>query len=171
MWQVELHADREMMIKYGKMGRNLTIICAAFMYTGGTIYHSVLQYAMGTFTDQYNRTIKPLVYPTYSALYDVQSEPIYELVYVVHFMCGYVIYSVTAGACGLAALFATHACGQVGIVKYRLNDLIDGKYAKGITDLDTRLIEIVEHHLRILRYRCCTRMLWISTLTVGQLGQ
>ncbi|KOC59819.1 Spatacsin [Habropoda laboriosa] len=146
---VESLRDREMMLKYGQMGRNLTIICAIFMYTGGTIYHTVMQFATGTYVDEYNRTIKPLVYPTYSALFDVQTSPIYELVYFVHCMCGYVIYSITAGACGLAALFATHACGQIDIVMSRLGDLVNSKES---SDLDKRLIEIVEHHLRILRF-------------------
>lgn len=141
-----------MMMKYGKTGRNLTVLCIVFMYSGGAIYHTVMQYAIGTFVDQNNRTIKPLVYPTYSALYDVQKSPVYELVYIVHCMCGYVIYSVTAGACGLAALFTTHACGQIDIVLSRLNDLVDGKMDKRNVDLNKRLIEIVEHHLRILRY-------------------
>ncbi|XP_034171933.2 odorant receptor 4-like [Osmia lignaria lignaria] len=150
--QVEFHRNREMMLKYGKTGRNLTILCIIFMYSGGTIYHTIMQYAIGTFVDQNNRTIKPLVYPTYSALYDVQKSPIYELVYIVHCMCGYVIYSVTAGTCGLAALFTTHACGQIDIVLSRLNDLVDGKMAKRNVDLNKRLIEIVEHHLRILRF-------------------
>lgn len=135
------------------MGRNLTIICAVFMYTGGTIYHSILQYAIGTFVDERNRTIKPLVYPTYSALYDVQSSPIYDLVYVIHCMCGYVMYSITAGACGLAALFATHTCGQIDIIISRLNDLVRGEYMKETLNLNARLIEIVERHLRILRYK------------------
>ncbi|XP_017795970.1 PREDICTED: odorant receptor 4-like [Habropoda laboriosa] len=147
--EVESLRDREMMLKYGQMGRNLTIICAIFMYTGGTIYHTVMQFATGTYVDEYNRTIKPLVYPTYSALFDVQTSPIYELVYFVHCMCGYVIYSITAGACGLAALFATHACGQIDIVMSRLGDLVNSKES---SDLDKRLIEIVEHHLRILRF-------------------
>ena len=149
---MELHEDREMMLKYGRVGRNLAIVCIVFMYTGGTIYHSVLQYTIGTFVDEHNRTIKPLVYPTYSALYDVQSSPIYELVYVLHCMCGYVMYSITAGACGLAALFATHACGQIDIVVSRLNDLVHGERNKATSNPDARLIEIVEHHLRILRY-------------------
>ncbi|CAK9804302.1 Odorant receptor 4 [Anthophora quadrimaculata] len=147
--QVEPCKDREMMLKYGRMGRNLTIICALFMYTGGTIYHTILQFATETFVGEHNRTIKPLVYPTYSALFDVQTSPTYELVYLVHCMCGYVIYSITAGACGLAALFATHACGQIDIVMSRLGDLVNGKES---SDLNKRLIKIVEHHLRILRF-------------------
>ncbi|XP_053999464.1 odorant receptor 4-like [Hylaeus anthracinus] len=147
--QVELGEDRKLMMAYGKIGRNLTIICLVFMYTGGSIFHTITQYAIGTFIDEHNRTIKPLVYPIYSALYDAQRSPVYQLVYIVHCMCGYVIYSVTAGACGLAALFVTHICGQIDIVISRLNNLVDRKQN---SNPNGRLIEIVEHHLRTLRF-------------------
>ncbi|XP_053989819.1 uncharacterized protein LOC128882259 [Hylaeus volcanicus] len=147
--QVELGEDRKLMMAYGKMGRNLTIICLVFMYTGGGIFHTITQYAIGTFVDEHNRTIKPLVYPIYNALYDAQRSPVYQLVYIVHCMCGYVIYSVTAGACGLAALFVTHICGQIDIVISRLNNLVDRKQN---SNPNGRLIEIVEHHLRTLRF-------------------
>ncbi|XP_012350970.2 uncharacterized protein LOC105737471 [Apis florea] len=157
--QVELYEDREMMLKYGQVGRNLTIICAVFMYTGGIIYHTILQYKIGTFIDEYNRTIKPVIYPTYSGLFNVQRSPIYELIYFLHCTCGYIMYSITAGACGLAALFATHACGQIDIIIARLNDLLHGKYAKGKFNLNARLIKIIEHHLQILRFSATVQVI------------
>ncbi|XP_026669568.1 odorant receptor 4-like [Ceratina calcarata] len=157
--QVELPKDREMMLKYGQVGRNLMIICAAFMYSGGTIYHTIMQYAIGTFIDEHNQTIKPLVYPTYSVLFDVQTSPVYEIVYIVHCMCGYVMYSITVGACGLAALFATHACGQIDIVVSHLNDLVDSKTVETTTILDTRFVAIIEHHLQILRFTAKVEMI------------
>ena len=162
MWQVELHEDRKVMLKYGQIGRNLTIICAVFIYTGGSIFHTILQYKIGTFIDEHNRTIKPVVYPTYNALFDVQKSPIYELVYLLHSICGYIMYSVTAGSCGLTALFATHACGQIDIVIARLNDLIHGKYTKNTFNLNTRLVKIVKHHLRILRYNNINLLIFID---------
>ncbi|CAD1472685.1 unnamed protein product, partial [Heterotrigona itama] len=87
---VEFQRDRKLMLKYGKIGRKLTVYSAVFMYSGGIIYHTIMQYAIGSYVDEFNRTIKLLVYPTYSALYDVQKSPIYELVYVLQCMCGYV---------------------------------------------------------------------------------
>ncbi|XP_015431184.1 PREDICTED: odorant receptor 4-like [Dufourea novaeangliae] len=147
--QVERGGDRESMLKYGNVGRNLTLLCLVFMYTGGMMYHTLVQYAIGSFVDEQNRTIRPVIYPAYSGLYDPQRTPIYELVYGLHFMCGYVIYSVAVGACGLAALFVTHVCGQINIIMSRLENLIDRKKN---TDPGQRLIEIVEHHIRTLRF-------------------
>ncbi|KAK1131490.1 hypothetical protein K0M31_017774 [Melipona bicolor] len=151
--QVEFQRDRKLMLKYGKIGRKLTVYSVVFMYSGGIIYHTIMQYAIGSYVDEFNRTIKLLVYPTYSALYDVQKSPVYELVYVVQCMCGYVFDTVTAGACGLAALFATHVCGQIDVLMSRLDDLIDGKFSEENSSLNVRLVEIVQHHIRTLKYK------------------
>ncbi|XP_026669564.1 odorant receptor 4-like isoform X2 [Ceratina calcarata] len=150
--QIDWMQDRELMLKYGQVGRNLTILCVTFMYTGGTIFHTVLQYTIGTFIDQHNRTIKPLVYPTYSVLYDVQTSPIYEIVYIIHFMCGHVTSTVAAGSCGLAALFVTHACGQIDVVVSHLTDLVHSEQNEKTSILNRRFVQIIDHHLRILRF-------------------
>lgn len=122
------------------------------MYTGGVIYHTILPFSGPRMTDVSNRTLKPLVYPSYSVLYDVQKSPIYEFVYLAHCLCGYVIYSVTAGACSLAAIFAMHICGQIEIISSLIDDLVDGrKYNESRTCAGQRLAVIVKHHLRVIR--------------------
>ncbi|XP_071641240.1 odorant receptor 4-like isoform X3 [Temnothorax longispinosus] len=77
-----------------------------------------------------------------------QISPIYEIVYVAHCMCGYTIYSITAGACGLAALFATHACGQIQVIVSRLEDLLNGKSP----NIHQRIAVIVKDHVRVVRF-------------------
>ncbi|XP_017880491.1 odorant receptor 49a-like [Ceratina calcarata] len=150
--QIEFPRDRELMLKYGQVGRNLTVLSAVFMYSGGIFYYTILQYAIGTFIDEHNRTIRPVIYPTYSVLFDVQTSPIYEIVYTMHCMCGYMMYSTTAGTCGLAALFATHACGQIDVVASHLSDLVHSEHNEKTSTLDRRFVQIIEHHLRILRF-------------------
>ena len=126
---------------------------AVFMYSAGLSYVTIMQYAFGSYVDEFNRTIKLLAYPTYNALYDVQKSPTQEIMYVIQCMCEYLSNSVTAGACGLAALFATHACGQIDIVMSRIDDLIDGKFSEGDSSLNVRLVKIVQHHIRTLKYK------------------
>ncbi|KAG9435161.1 odorant receptor 58 [Apis mellifera carnica] len=150
--QVEFERDRKLMLKYGIIGRNLSMYSIVFMYSGGIIYHTVMHYKLGSYVDEYNRTIKLLIYPTYSRLYDVQKSPVYELVYILQCICGYMFDAVTVGACGLAALFATHICGQIDIVMAKLEDLVDGKFSKENSNPNIRLIEIIEHHIKILRF-------------------
>ncbi|KAK1131487.1 hypothetical protein K0M31_017771 [Melipona bicolor] len=151
--QVEFERDRTLMLKYGKIGRNLTIYSAVFMYSGNMCYITIMQYAIGSHVDENNRTIKMLVYPTYSGLFDVQKTPIYEIVYVLQCMCTFMLNTVTASCCGLAALFATHACGQIDVIMSQLNDLTDEKFSKKNCNPNARLREIVQHHIRILKYK------------------
>ncbi|XP_076642130.1 odorant receptor 4-like isoform X2 [Halictus rubicundus] len=147
--EVEKTEDRELMLKYGNVGRNLTILCLVFMYSGGLMYLTIAQYAAGTYVDEHNRTIRPLVYPTYSKLFDVQVRPVYELVYAVHSLNGCIVSSITVGTCGLAALFVTHICGQIDVMIQRLQNLTQ----LGVhTDLHPKLIRIVQHHVRTIRF-------------------
>ncbi|XP_076376035.1 odorant receptor 85b-like [Megalopta genalis] len=147
--EVERREERELMLKYGNMSRNVTILCVVLMYSGDFLYHTIAKYAIGTHIDEHNRTIKPLNYPAYSGLFDPQKRPYYDLVFVMHIFCGYIINSVTISVCGLAALFAAHVCGQIDIMILNLQNLADQGRR---TDLNPRLAKIVEHHVRTLRF-------------------
>lgn len=138
------------MLKYATTGYNLTVIGVSFMYSAGIIYHMILPFCSEHKIN--NQTIRPLVYPVYSKFYQSQISPIYELVYVAHCMCGYTIYSVTAGACGLAALFATHACGQIQIIMSRLENLLDGDKFERTLNVHQRIAAIVKGHVQIIKY-------------------
>ncbi|XP_033191861.1 odorant receptor 10-like [Bombus vancouverensis nearcticus] len=150
--QVDFQRNRILMLKYGKMGRDLTIYSAVFMYGSEMLYITIMQYALGSMLKENNRTTRVLVYPTYSGLLDVQKSPIYEIVYVLQCLCTLLFNSVTVSCCGLAALFATHACGQIDIVMSQLDDLVDGKFAEKNSSPNTRLTEIVKHHIKILKF-------------------
>ncbi|XP_076224484.1 uncharacterized protein LOC143174608 [Nomia melanderi] len=154
--EVKHHEDREFMLKYGNVGRSLTMLCMGFMYTGGFMFHTVLQFAGGTQLDEWNRTVKPLIYPVYSGMYNPQESPVYEMVYVAHCMCGYVTHSATVATCGLAATFATHVCGQVEVIMLKLKNLVD---FESKADLDRGMIQIVKHHTRTLRLSAMTEAL------------
>ena len=150
---MELQTDRTLMLKYGKIGRDLTIYCALFAYCGNIFYVTILQYAIGSQIDDDNRTIRILMYPMYSGLFNVQKSPIYEFVYILQCIATLILNTMTAGCCGLAALFATHACGQIDVIMSQLDDLVDGKYFKKDYNSNNRLTEIVQHHIRILKYK------------------
>lgn len=137
------------MLKYAASGRNLTIIGATFMYTSGIIYHAILPFCSEHKVG--NHTYRPLVYPSYSELYQYEISPLYEIIYVAHCMCGYTIYSVTAGTCGLAAVFSAHACGQIQMIMTRLKNLLDGKGFEQISDIPQRIAFIVKSHIRVMR--------------------
>ncbi|XP_014476905.1 PREDICTED: uncharacterized protein LOC106745632 isoform X3 [Dinoponera quadriceps] len=149
-WQVKFKSDRERMLKYAGIGRNLSLICTTTMYSAGFIYHLILPFCVEHKLG--NETIRPLVYPTYSEFSQSHISPTYEIVYMAHCMCGYTIYTVTVGTCGLAAIFATHACGQIQMVLSRLEDLLDGKNFDQIPNIQQRIAAIVKSHVQVMRF-------------------
>ncbi|XP_011257852.2 odorant receptor 4-like [Camponotus floridanus] len=150
-WQVTFKSDRKVMLKFAAISRNLTMIGASFMYTAGIIYYLIL---IPFFFEHKvnNQTVRPLVFPIYSKFHQFQISPIYEIVYAAHCMCGYIIYSVTSGTYGLAALFATHACGQIEIIVSRLEDLLSGESWKQSSKIHQRIAAIVKDHVRVVRF-------------------
>lgn len=137
------------MLKYAVIGRTLTTWSACIMYTAGIIYHLVLPFCSVHVVN--NQTLRPLVYPTNSAFRQSQISPVYEIMYAAHCLCGYTLYSVTAGTCGLAAMFATHACGQIQMIVIRLKDAVEGKEFEPMPDVSQRLAAIVKRHVQVTR--------------------
>ncbi|EFN78907.1 hypothetical protein EAI_02320 [Harpegnathos saltator] len=149
-WQVKFKSDRECMLKYASIGRKLSLICVTAMYSAGFIYHLILPFC--TEHKIGNQTIRPLVYPTYSEFRQSQISPTYEIVYVAHCVCGYTIYSITVGTCGLAAIFSTHACGQIQMIISRLEDLLNGKNFEQVPNVQQRIAAIVKGNVQIIRF-------------------
>ncbi|XP_015179330.1 PREDICTED: uncharacterized protein LOC107067917 [Polistes dominula] len=140
--------NRTIMKKYATIGRNLTILCAIFLHSGGMSYHTIMTLSM---TKKINETvtIRPLTYPGYDIYFDVQASPTYEIIFFLHCICGIVMHNITTAGCSLAATFVTHACGQIQIVMFRLSDLIEGKESDvGLSD---RMAILVRDHVRTLR--------------------
>ncbi|XP_044008951.1 odorant receptor Or2-like [Aphidius gifuensis] len=149
--QVQLIDDENIMLENAGKGRFITIICAAFMYGGGFFYHTIMPFAVGSFVTSDNKTIKPLTYPVYDPLFSAQETPNYQIVFTLQWFAGFVMYSITIGACSLAAVFAFHACGQLKIVISRLDNFVDLNH--NIDDvLKKKMADIIERHLRTLRF-------------------
>lgn len=145
------NVEREIMIENARIGKSLATMCAGFMYGGGFFYTTVMPLCTDRMEVIGNETVRSPAFPIYRGLFDPRTSPSFEIVELMQCLAGFVIYSVTIGACSLAAVFVTHACGQFKILVKKLNNLVDGATAKG--DLESsreRLSDIVEHHLRIL---------------------
>ncbi|KAG7198543.1 hypothetical protein KM043_005910 [Ampulex compressa] len=148
-WQaVESEADRALMLKYARVGRQLITYCTAFMGSGGLIYHTILPFVVKRANERQNDTIKPLVYPVYEGFYDSQRSPVYELVFFAHFLCGYVSHALACGVCGIAALFASHACGQIDVLISRLEQLVEQQS----DDISIQIALLVQKHLSVLKF-------------------
>ncbi|XP_014612513.1 PREDICTED: odorant receptor 4-like [Polistes canadensis] len=143
------HNNLTIMKKYATVGRNLTVLCAIFLHSGGMSYHTIMTLSM---TKKINETltIRPLTYPGYDVYFDVQASPTYEIIFFLHCICGIVMHSITTAGCCLAATFVTHACGQIQIVMIKLSDLVEGKESD--VGLNDRMALLVRDHVRTLRF-------------------
>jgi len=137
------------MLKHAGTGRIISIICMSSLYIAGFIYHMILPFS--SMHKVSNQTVRPFVYPVYNDFYQSQTSPMYELIFLIHCICGYTIYTITAGSCGLAAIFVTHACGQIEMIASRLKDLSRGKNFAQSLSVDQRIAVIIKSHVRILR--------------------
>ncbi|XP_078043441.1 odorant receptor 13a-like [Augochlora pura] len=146
-------SNRDIMIESARLGRFLAIFCAGFMYFGGFFYTTVMPLCSKRTEIVNNETVRSLAFPIYRGLLNPRTTPWFEIAQLMQCLAGFVIYSVTVGACSLAAVFVMHVCGQFKILSVRLNQLVHGDTAK--TDGKTaeeRLGDIVQHHLRILGF-------------------
>lgn len=137
------------MLRYATTGRNLTAICASIMYIAGVIFYLILPWCSEHKVG--NQTVRPLVFPTYSGFRQSQISPLYEIVYLAHCICGYTILSVSSGICGLAALFATHACGQIQVIITQLENLLNGQNFEKVPNVHQGLAAIVKDHVKIIK--------------------
>ncbi|EGI63174.1 hypothetical protein G5I_08482 [Acromyrmex echinatior] len=144
--------DRMIMIKSAKFGRRLVTICAVFMYGGATFYYLALPLSNGKITeDGGNLTYRPLMYPVSSMIVDTRCSPIGEIFFCVQCLSGFIVHSITTGACSLAAVFAMHAYGRLEVLMQWIEHLVDGR-EDFCDNVDERLAMIVQQHVRILQY-------------------
>jgi len=148
-WRLaEKEHDREMMLRSAKVGRAISGVCALIMQGGVLCYNmargmSPIIMTIGNETV----TIGRLPCPSFNKIVDTRFSPVYEVVLALQCLSIIVVNNITVSACGLAAVFAMHACGQLNVVMSRLEVLVDEKREV----LQLKLMDIVERHLRALK--------------------
>lgn len=157
-WQrIECNGDEEewtIMIRNIFMGRKWTILCAAFIYTGGMSYHTVMPFLMASPASSvinFNHS-RPLVFPGYDVLFNPYITPVYEIVYFSHCLAAMIIYTITTVSCNLAASFVTHASSQMEMMVVKLNCLVkDAHQQQHGRCLQRQIGNIVRAHGRVLK--------------------
>ncbi|EFN67337.1 hypothetical protein EAG_04798 [Camponotus floridanus] len=143
--------DRVVMLKYARFGRSVAGFCAVFMHCGVFSYSVVNSLSpMIAIIDNQTVIMRRLPCPFYSKLMDTSRDPINEIVLAMQFLSGFIANSITVGACSLAAVFATHACGQFAVLYSWLSELVDEEEEK--RSVECKLANIVEQHLRVLNF-------------------
>lgn len=145
--------DHKIMTRNAKMGRFIAGFCAVFMH-GGVFSYGIVNGMTTVVVSVGNESVSMLQLPCpfYSKIIDTRFSPANEIVLVVQLLSTFVVNSTTVAACSLAAVFATHACGQLDIVISRLDKLVEGDNNEKKSDgVQQRLADIVDRHLRALR--------------------
>lgn len=148
--KLNLADDRRIMMNNSKIGRSLAILCVAFVYGSGFSYRTIMPLSRGVIITPQNVTIRPMGFDGYYVFVDPQKTPAYEIIFTIQFLCGFVQYSVTSGACSLAALLVLHACGQLKILIARMEDLTEIKHFRD-KNANRKLAAVVRQHIRIKR--------------------
>ncbi|XP_012135096.2 odorant receptor 10-like [Megachile rotundata] len=144
--------DKKIMVENAKFGRQLIALCTFFMYSGFAFYYVVLPTSADKIqAADANLTFMPLACPFSSLIIDTRYSPTNEIVFLLQVVAGALIHSIASAACGLAAMLAVHACGQMEVLMNWLKHLIDGRSDMGDT-VDARIASVVSQHVRILKY-------------------
>ncbi|XP_011684716.1 PREDICTED: odorant receptor 63a-like [Wasmannia auropunctata] len=154
-WRIiQQSRDREIMARNARLGRFVAGVCAICMHSGVFLYNIVSGMTTVVVSVGDNRSVSMLQLPCpfYNKLIDSRFSPANEIVIVMQTLSGFIVNSTVVGACSLAAVFAIHACGQLDILMLRLDKLVEGDGAKDNESVQQRLANIVNHHLRVLRF-------------------
>ncbi|XP_053999906.1 uncharacterized protein LOC128887729 [Hylaeus anthracinus] len=174
--RVKNSSHRDIMLQEVSISRNLCTLCAAFLYTAGLSYHTIMP-LLSKGKAKGNGTKKSLAYPVYDAFVDTQSSPTYEIIFSIQFFTSLIRYSITLGVFSLLVLCVTHICGQIQIQISRLELLIEDMHKR--KSKRNSLAIIVQNHAEILRFsknievtldEICLTQITESTLLISLLS-
>ncbi|XP_072747242.1 uncharacterized protein [Anoplolepis gracilipes] len=152
-WTNTQHYDDQIiMIRNAKFGRRLVAICVFFMYGGVVFYYLALPFSHGKITENGgNLTYWSLPFPVARVLIDARHSPINEIFFWLQCLTGFVLHSITASACSLAAVFAMHIYGRLEVLIQWIEHLVDGR-EDFCASVEERLAMIVQQHVQILNF-------------------
>ncbi|CAL7936651.1 unnamed protein product [Xylocopa violacea] len=151
---------QEVMLKYAKLGRYVSAFCTIFMQGGFLAFNVVValtteEIQVGNETKMVHR----VPFPVYKKFLNVEETSTNILVFFVETFAIFVANSCTTGAYSLSAVLAAHACGQLGVIKIRLNEYVDASRRQNKRNVFGAIGLIVEHHLRTLSFIACIEKL------------
>ncbi|GAB1864865.1 Odorant receptor [Camponotus japonicus] len=142
--------DRQLMLRNAKIGRFIAGFCAVFMHSGVFSYNVARGFSKDVlYMENSSVIVRALPYPFYSKILNAHFSPAYEFVFFLQCFSTFVVNSITVAACGLAAVFVMHACGQLKILMSSLDNLVDEQNEERHS-MKQRFAIIVKHHLRVL---------------------
>ncbi|XP_017878891.1 odorant receptor 22c-like isoform X1 [Ceratina calcarata] len=149
-WYTATENNRLIFLKTAKEGKRIVMIVAVTIYGGGLSYRLV-PIIRGSITLADNTTIRLLPLPSYYVIFDAQQSPIYEIICVMQFLGGFVLYSTTTGTTGISVLLTLHACCLLRILANKMNQLSENENMPE-HEVQQRIVDIVDYQWNIKRF-------------------
>ena len=144
--------DQQVMIKHAKIGRYISMMCAAFMQGGVLSYCAVTAFSTQTIEiGNETRIVHMIPCVVYKKLIASDTSPTNEIVIASQFVSGFIVNSSAVGAVSIAAVFTAHACGQVSLLMAWIRQFVDHSNIQDKNIVLNDIGEIIRHHLKILR--------------------
>ncbi|CAL7936673.1 unnamed protein product [Xylocopa violacea] len=150
-----------------EIGRRVVLIFVVTAYGSGICYRTILPLLKGTIVTPDNVTIRPLPFPGYFGILNVQRTPLYEILFTLQVMSGLVSYSVIDGTCGISTLLVLHACSMLNILVNKIKALVDKtdmtdaivrRRIRQIVDYQTKIKRFLDNVDAVTEYLCLTEM-------------
>lgn len=138
--------DRISMTDKVRTGKRLIVMCAVIVYMTGIAFRMIMPLSVGKIITSQNITIRPLPCQAYLVVIDVQRTPVYEIVYFLQFLAGFVKYAITVATFGFVTLCVMHFCAQSDRLVTLMNDFVNERQPE---NLNKKLATIVEHQIKI----------------------
>ena len=138
--------DRISMIGRVRTSKRLIVICTVFVYLTGVCARMIIPLSVGKIVTPQNVTIRPLPCAAHLVIFDVQRSPVYEIVYFIQFVAGFVKYTILVATFSFVTLCGMHFCAQSDILVTLMNDFVNENQSEY---LNKKLANVVEHQIRI----------------------
>ncbi|XP_043517194.1 odorant receptor 13a-like [Frieseomelitta varia] len=133
------------------IGHRLMMSLIICLFIGGALYLTVTPFLREKVVLPDNTTIRPLPSPSYFVLFSDQITPNYETIFFIQVFCGFISFTIYAGALGLCTTLCLHMCSMLKILGNKMRDL------SGLSETDKDIVQeeiadIVEYHTKIRRF-------------------
>ncbi|XP_011308631.1 uncharacterized protein [Fopius arisanus] len=141
-------SEQTVMLESADVGRKLTQVCALFMYSGAIFFQAEKMIEPAP-VNSLNVTIRRHIVPRYDYVVDSQISPVYELAYGTHLMYAIFLYTIEVAVCNLATVFVGHICGQVQVMRLKLEQLEQCAIYNNHKGIDDFIASVIQCHVKI----------------------
>nr|UEN71186.1 olfactory receptor 3 [Gregopimpla kuwanae] len=151
---------REIMLAYARYGHLVTNICAGIAFSAAAFYailpHVIKKNASPVINENGTHqvvTARAFAVASHFGTSRASQTPVFEIIYTSQVVATFLMHSIAVSCYSLAVAIVMHACGQLQILMIKLGELVQvDDEGKEYDNFDNRLSDVVDHHVRVLRF-------------------